>query len=312
MNDSFLREVETRAVQWVRQGGQRALEHFRLPLQVEFKTEGETNPVTEADREIEGLLRSAIAREYPDHAILGEEGTEVDVSERELVWVLDPVDGTTNFWNGLPLFACSAALLWRGEPVVGAVFIPVVPLPAAAVAVAEGGGLRGMPEPLLRSGVVHARRGGGAFLDGTPIRASSASVPLGSNLVGLPAYHARYFHWSGESGRRPGEPRSLGSVCFEMAMVAAGVLQYSLYRRPKIWDVAAGVLAIREAGGEALAWQGERWEPLVCFSPMPKRKKPSEVSLRHWGMSVLTGGSGVVSYAADRIMPITRPSKPTS
>jgi len=168
---------------------------------------------------------------------------------------LDPVDGTTNFWNGLPLFACSAALLWRGEPVVGAVFIPVVPLPAAAVAVAEGGGLRGMPEPLLRSGVVHARRGGGAFLDGTPIRASSASVPLGSNLVGLPAYHARYFHWSGESGRRPGEPRSLGSVCFEMAMVAAGVLQYSLYRRPKIWDVAAGVLAIREAGGEALAWR---------------------------------------------------------
>jgi len=312
LSDNFLREVETRAVQWVRQGGQRALDHFRLPLHVEFKTEGATNPVTEADREIEGLLRSAIEREYPDHAILGEEGTEVDVSEREFVWVLDPVDGTTNFWNGLPLFACSAALLWCGEPVVGAVFIPVMPLPAAEATMAGGDAQAGGSESVLRSGVIHARLGGGTYLEEVSIRASRADVPTGSSLVGLPAYHARYFHWAGAHGKRPGEPRSLGSVCFEMAMAAAGILQYSLYRRPKIWDVAAGVLTIREAGGEALAWQGERWEPLVRFSPMSKRKKPSEVALRHWGMSVLAGGSRVVSYAAERIVPITRPSKPTS
>lgn len=303
LDDAFLEQVEARAIQWVCEGGRRALHHFRLPLHVEFKTEGRTNPVTDTDWEIEGYLRATIAKEYPDHAILGEEGTEVEVAEHDFVWVLDPVDGTANFWNGLPLFACSAGLLWRGEPVVGAVFLSVVPLPATEMPGARAKGGEGDQVPRLRSGVVHARRGGGACLEGVPIQASRAPVPAGSNLVGLPGYHTRQFHWVGSPRKRPGEPRFLGSICYEMALVAAGVLQYSVYRRPRVWDVASGVLIVREAGGHSLCWEGDRWKPLTRFDAMGNPENPWESDLRHWRMPVLVGGSQAAWYAAERLRP---------
>lgn len=303
LSESLLREVETRAIQWVREGGRRALAHFRLPLRVEFKAKGETSPVTDADREIEGYLRDAITREYPDHGILGEEGTEKEVEERGFFWALDPVDGTANFWNGLPLFACSAALLWHGEPVVGAVFLSVIPLPVAEKSNGRGMAETRAPVPHLRGGVIHARRDGGACLEGVPIQASRVSTPGGSQLIGLPGYHSRQFKWVGSPRMRPGEPRSLGSICYEMALVATGVLQYSVYRRPNVWDVASGVLIVREAGGRSLLWRGERWEPFSRFYPMPNPKKAEENGFRFWSLPLLVGGSQTALYAAERLRP---------
>ena len=333
-DDGLLEYIESRAVQWVREAGGMALGLFGHPLHVEFKAEGRLSPVTEADRGIEAFLRAAIAGEFPDHAILGEEGTEMDVAAREFVWVLDPLDGTSNFWNGLPIFACSAALLWRGEPVVGAIFLPAASLPPAALPATAGVKKRlerrpddaavdavvgshgaGLPAPAdrgtdvadsrvsLRSGVIHARRRGGAHLDGVAVSASEEAVPVASHLIGLPGHHGRLFQWVDPSRRRPGEPRCLGSICFEVSMVATGVLLYAVYRRPKVWDVAAGTLIVREAGGESLYWHRDRWEPLLRFDAMANPKAPVQVGLRYWVAPTLVGGRPMAHYAAERLRP---------
>ena len=308
VSESPLPEIESHAVRLVHQAGQMALDRFWRPLQVEYKQEDRTDPVTEADRGIEAFLRSAIARQFPDHAILGEEGTEVEVAGREYVWVLDPVDGTTNFVNGLPLFACSAGVLRWGEPVVGAIFLPVAPRAAGPMtlpgAPAENSTLQ------LRSAVVHAHLGGGAFLDDDPVRACEALIPEASSLSGLPGHHAHQFHRLDRLRRNPGELRCLGSVCFEMSMVATGVFRYAVFRRPKIWDVAAGTLIVREAGGQVLTWTGSSWQALTRFEAMVNPKKVEENGLRFWQGVTLVGGRQVTSYVAEWLRPAAPRPKP--
>ncbi|HZK65922.1 MAG TPA: inositol monophosphatase, partial [Chloroflexota bacterium] len=213
-NGDSLAEIEARAVEMVRQAGQIALARFHRPLQVEFKQANRSDPVTEADREVEAFLRQAITELFPSHGILGEEGTEVDLDGREYLWVLDPVDGTNNYFNGLPLFGCSAGLLLRGEPVVGAIFLPVTPR------VLDGGagkseGVASATPDISRGAVLHARLGGGACLDGRPVRASREPAPESSSLSGLPGHHFHQFLRLKEMRKNPGELRSLGSVCYE-------------------------------------------------------------------------------------------------
>ncbi|MHB1160148.1 MAG: inositol monophosphatase family protein [Chloroflexota bacterium] len=303
-DDKMLEEIEARAVQMVRDAGQMALERFWRPLQVEYKQEDRVDPVTEADRKIESFLRSTIAREYPDHAILGEEGTELEVAEREFLWVLDPVDGTTNFVNGLPLFACSAALLCHGEPAVGAIFLPVAPRAARPVTPLGAGGESATLQ--LRSAVLHARLGGGAYLDGDRVHASEAAEPEPSSLSGLPGHHARQFRRAGRLRQNPGELRCTGSVCYEAAMVATGVFRYAVFRRPKMWDVAAAAAIIREAGGLSMRWTGTEWVDLTRFDPMANPRKPEEIGLRFWESITLVGGMRVARFVAERLRPVTR------
>ena len=293
-----LREIESQITELVRHAGQLALEHFRLPLQVEFKQENRSDPVTQADRAVEEYLKSAISERFPGHAIIGEEGTEVDVERHDFLWALDPVDGTNNFMNGLPLFGCSAGLLYRGEPVVGAIFLPVAP--RAAVQWAAPDGSRSLQ---LGGAVLHARLGGGTFLDDEQVRASEDPKPEPSSLVGLPGHHSHQFQRSGRLRNNPGELRSLGSVCYETGMVACGIFRYAIFRHPQLWDVAAGVSIVREAGGAALRWNGSTWEPLTRFDPMAPHNKPGEPSLRHWTGTVLLGGSESARFVAERIQP---------
>ena len=297
----YLQEIEGSIAAIVREAGQVALRHFQLPLQVEYKQKDRSDPVTLADREVEEHLRSAIAREFPDHGILGEEGTQVEVESRDYLWVLDPVDGTTNFLNGLPLFGCSAGLLHKGKPVAGAIFLPVAPRPAARCAPPDGTSDSG---PLQLGGaVLHARLRGGTWLDGERVQASDEAMPQPTSLVGLPGHHSRQFQRGERMRQSPGEVRCLGSVTYETAMVACGILRYSIFRGPWLWDMAAGTLLVKEAGGEALIWKGNGWEPLVRFKPMASRKDPKDVSLRHWNATVLVGGGKMAWFVADRVRP---------
>ncbi|MBI4575244.1 MAG: inositol monophosphatase, partial [Planctomycetes bacterium] len=107
-----------------------------------YRLKARRNLVTEADTASERLIAARIRAAWPDHGLLGEEGTRHPGGGR-WTWVVDPLDGTTNFLNGLPLFAVSIALLEEGVPVVGAVFVP---WPRAS-----------------RGRVLHARKGGGAW-----------------------------------------------------------------------------------------------------------------------------------------------------
>ncbi|HWO94580.1 MAG TPA: inositol monophosphatase [Dehalococcoidia bacterium] len=267
--------IRSEAARLAGEAGELVTEYFRRPLEVRFKSDkGDSDPVTQADEASERFLREAILSRFPGHAVLGEEGRDVagDASSA-WVWVLDPVDGTTNYLNGLALFGVSVGVLHLGRPVAGAIYLPsgVVAAPV----------------------VVHAAVGQGAACADEPIvredRAGS-----GARIGGVPGGGMRRFRGPAPAGVRLGEPRVLGSISYEMALVALGVLQYAIFARPRIWDVAAGAVIVREAGGSVLTQQAGRWAPLDGFGT--SSSAADGLDLREWRAPVVAGDGDVAAY----------------
>ncbi len=278
-----LKEIEDQAVTFAHKAGEILLSQFRKPLAIEYKSRDRRDPVTQADREAEDWLRGAISNVFPDHGIVGEENPNSAHGSADFVWVLDPLDGTTNFLNGLPVFASSIGVLYRGRPAVGAVFVPD----------ANGGS------------VVHARKGGGAFHDGRPLSVAPNAEPERGRLTGMPSYYWRMWGFKDGLRMRLGEIRSLGSIAYEMTLVARGAMQLCLFAQPKIWDVAAGVLLINEAGGRVLEKSGRRakWSQFTEFG----NEAVSLAELHGWRASILAGNTDVATHAGDRVHLRARP-----
>jgi myo-inositol-1(or 4)-monophosphatase len=191
---------------------------------------GQRSLVTVADLRSEELIRSGLERAFPGVPILGEEqGGE----ERRagLLWIVDPLDGTTNFAHRLPMWAVSIALVEDADPVVGVIEAP------------------------LQGERFHGVRGGGAFLGEAPLRVSSTRA-LGDALVATGfAYERHRLPASNTSNHTRmvmacRDVRRCGAAALDLAYVAAGRLDgfWELYLSP--WDLAAGTLLVREAGGE--------------------------------------------------------------
>ena len=193
--------------------GQTLMGYFGSSLDVEYKDERETDPVTNVDREVQGDLVRAISEAYPEHGIVGEEDEDVGGEPApDYVWVLDPLDGTKNFMNGLPIFASSIGVLYLGAPVAGAVYTPW---------------------PGETEGVVlHARKGGGAHAGGERIILADAHEPVPSRLTTLPESFRRAYRFDAPMKGRTGELRITGSTVYELAMAARGVVQYSFSGAP--------------------------------------------------------------------------------
>ena len=277
-----LEELDSFARHLASQAGALVMEHFLKPHQVEYKSRGRRSPVTEADRASEEYLAHAIEERYPDHAILGEESPERALKESEFLWVLDPLDGTTNFLNGMPVFAVSVGLLYQGRPTVGSIFVPY---PGR-----EGGSL------------FHARAGGGAYQDEEPLHVAPAGHPGAGWIAMLPGRYSRFLSFRGAMGANHGEVRALGSICYEATLVCRGVAQYSLFTAPRLWDVAAAALLVQEAGGLVLVGRGlRRWEPLEAFPyPYPDGDSNGD-SLTRWSCPMVMGNAAVASFVAARV-----------
>ena len=269
-----LAEIEEQAAAIVGRAGGLLLERYRQPILLEFKDDKRADPVTAADRAVEQLVTDELRSRFPAHGILGEEGTQ-EALGAEYVWVLDPLDGTANFAGRLPFFGVSLALLRNGVPVVGCLFVPF--------------------GPNLVPGVLRCSYGNGANIDGHALRLEAGPFrPTGP--VALPPSFAWMFALRGDLAKRPGEPRNLGSICYELAMVASGGFQYAAFVRPKIWDVAAGVLLVREAGGDALVWNGRSWRSFDRFRAPPARTDGKRTGLRDWARPLLAAGPGGLGH----------------
>lgn len=289
-----LAEIEEHATKIAGEAGALLLDVFRASssvssggtLEVEYKDKHQRDPVSEADRSAEQHLRSTILTRFPDHAVLGEEGEDSGSDAAEYVWVLDPLDGTTNFVNGLPLFTVSVGVLRWGHPAVGAIWCSASP---------NGG-----------AGTFSAHAGGGARLDGVRVsvegRAAHGAKQLPHRLAAYPGNFGAFLTLSHRRGLHTGEPRTLGSTAYECALVSAGVLQSAIFWGPKIWDVAAGVTIVREAAGSALTRDRGRWHELTYFragtdrSGAPKR-------LREWGAPVVIGSPAVATSLVQALRP---------
>jgi myo-inositol-1(or 4)-monophosphatase len=204
----------------------------------EIRKKGIIDLVTEVDVTVEKMVRALIAERYPGHDVLGEElGGPGDGERSRHCWICDPLDGTTNFAHGLPLYCSTIALEVDGELRVGAVYDPT------------------------RDELFTAIRGGGAFLNGEPIRVSTAATLIDSLLVtGFPySVQEKLEEMLGLFGRFLSKARAvrrLGSAALDMCYVAAGRLDGFWEEGLNAWDIAGGVLIVQEAGGRITSLDG--------------------------------------------------------
>lgn len=244
LTPALLAELERAAAEFARAAGARIARAAGRPRAVDFKAPLDrrphnSNPVTQVDREVESFLRSCVQQRFPGHAIIGEEhGTSAPSAHTaaQPTWVLDPVDGTTNFINGLPLFASSVGVLYRGWPVAGAIWCAST--------------------PALRPGVYHARRGAALCLDGEPVARAGAASWRG--IAAEPGHAPRLGGtW---------DTRMLGSATLECALTAAGVLRVVHLAHPALWDAAAAACLLQAAGCSVQVADAQaRWHPLERF-----------------------------------------------
>lgn len=216
-------EVARRCAQ---EAGERALAQFRRPQEVTVKGRG--NLVTQTDLEIETYLQQELTQEFPDHRVLSEE-TAADTDTAGWVWVVDPLDGTHNFVSGIPFFCANLALCHEGEPMVAVTYDP------------------------NHEEAFWAERGRGAWVNDQPARVSSKptvqasvlGVDLGYNdRLGRAALGLLHQLFPGvQSVRIP------GSAALGLAYAACGRYDLFLHHDLFPWDIAAGILLVREAGG---------------------------------------------------------------
>ena len=228
------------AIEAVTRAGETQLASFGTGVRIDKK--GAIDLVTEIDLKIEREFRQLIAERFPDHGVLGEEfGASGDRDAVEpYCWVFDPVDGTTNYAHGLPIFCSSLALEIDGHIAVGAIYDPT------------------------RRELFTAERGHGAWLNGRPLRVSSEDTLLDSLLVtgfhyGIQRDPEELVGLFREFLTRARAVRRLGSAALDLCYVAAG--RFDGYWESKIqpWDVAAGGLIVEEAGGRVTTITGERF-----------------------------------------------------
>lgn len=195
------------------------------------------DPVSEIDGRVETLLRERLGECFSAHDIIGEEIDHRPSLGHDFPWAVDPIDGTANFINSFPLFASSVGVIYRGQPIAGAVWCST--------------------SHALEASVYHATVDRPLRFNGAPL--DSASNPaIRRRLGGEPYASTGAPHgWDG---------RKTGSAAIECAFVAAGILEIAWFERPNIWNVAGGLALVRAAGGDILEHQPEGWRSFPGFS----------------------------------------------
>lgn len=222
-------DFRTVAVAAAQQAGKLIADATRTDFRVDYKQGTRTNLVTEVDRRAEAAIIEALSQAFPDHRILAEEGGEGSQQASPYQWVVDPLDGTTNFAHGFPAFCVSIALEVEGRIVLGVVYDP------------------------LRQELFEAEAGHGAFLNGEQLRVSPTATLDTSLLVTGFAYdqegrRSNLEHFSRLVLQAQGIRRT-GSAAMDLCYVASGRIDGFWEMKLCPWDVAAGSLIVTEAGG---------------------------------------------------------------
>jgi myo-inositol-1(or 4)-monophosphatase len=234
---------------WARIGGAIARLSFN---HVAARRKADQSLVTEADEQIERALVERTAMRYLDHGIIGEEGTRHHI-DREFVWAVDPLDGTSAFVAGLPLWGISIGILRRGAPYAGVVYLP------------------------LLDDFYWAGPSSGAFLNDQPIHVAPPRPEQSDDWLAVPSNMHRRFTID-----FCGKTRSLGCTSASLCYVARGSALGALLANSAIWDIAAGLAILQAAGGTVLTLSGQSFDPATMLDggPLPE---PVVIAEKSWG-----------------------------
>ena len=287
--DSELEHIEASVVRAAGEAG--ALVSSRFGGVLEITNKGDKpgkDLVTDVDKASQKLIADIMAETCPDHMLLGEENPpDEEPKAADWLWIVDPIDGTTNFVNSSLIFAVSVAALHCGVPVAAAMWIPWSN---------DDGYL-----------LMHARRGNGAWIGDTKMSVSAPSesgMPVAGLHSAIPRWFRRAFDVQKPLIGNMGELRDGGSSCYEQFMVARGSMQYSITGFAFTWDFAAGTLLTREAGGKVLALDSNRrFTEFRGWGSDYANDSATYGRMRKWKGLVLSGAPETVDFIADNLRP---------
>jgi myo-inositol-1(or 4)-monophosphatase len=217
------------AVQAAKAAGRIHKLHYGHVRHIRFKSKDKLNLVTEVDQLCEKAVLSLLKARFPGHNFWGEESGQ-QKNQSDFTWLVDPLDGTTNYAHAYPFFCCSVALVQKGNPIVGVVY------------------------DALRDECFTAEKGRGAFLNGKRLHVSATKTLAESLVCTGFAYAVRETHYNLDNFRqfvlKSQGVRRDGSAAMNLAYVAAGRFDGFWERGIQAWDMAAGVLMVTEAGGK--------------------------------------------------------------
>ncbi|WP_455675872.1 inositol monophosphatase family protein [Pradoshia sp.] len=231
-----MKEIHAQAVQWIKEAGQRITQSFETILDIETKS-NMNDLVTNMDKDVEHFFIEKIAERFPDHIVLGEEGSGHDLKELDgVVWIIDPIDGTMNFVHQQRNFAISIGIIENGVGKIGLIY------------------------DVVHDELYHSIRGEGAFLNDKRIEPMK-EAKLEESIVGLNAI------WLTDNKKIDKDitaklvrdvrgTRSYGSAALELIYVATGRMNAYISMRLAPWDFAGGSIIIEELGGVVTDLQG--------------------------------------------------------
>ena len=264
------------------EAGKFVMNYFDKDFEV-FSKDTKNNLVTEVDKGCQELIKNKISNRFPDHSIIGEEDGDSSISNiSKFTWVVDPIDGTTNFANGLPNFSISIGLLKNSEPIAGSIWIP-------------------WPNE-NRCLIFSTAKDEGSWIDNRKIDINNPQFSLGEGAISSYSSFSPIF---GNKSRKikpmnirlRGDKRVIGSVAYEMAMLTKGVISFALLGPAFIWDFGAGLLLIKEAGGVVLELDNN-YEPKSEFTSFlnTNYQKDEETfeKLKNWTGKFIAGNPDIM------------------
>ncbi|MFL2665195.1 MAG: inositol monophosphatase family protein [Dehalococcoidia bacterium] len=245
--------------------------------------EGE-NLVTSIDKKSQEIVYEVMIKNFPDHVLLGEEESDYNEKKtKDWMWIVDPIDGTTNYVNKLSIFAISIAILFKGTPVASSITIPSIK---------------------NKKTIMYAIKDQGTWINNKKININhSFDVPKKGILSVTPKWLKNKFTLSDKLIGNLGEIRNIGSTCYELFLVANNQMQYAISGYAHTWDFAAGILLIKEAGGSVMKYS-EKENKFINFEGWSKgylNDEETYSSMQNWKGLILSGNKKIVNHISNNI-----------
>jgi len=265
-----------------------SLDLIRLSIKEDYKISDKNhvkgdNPVTDIDHDSQNLIIKKIKENFPLHGILGEEGNQSESTKSDYLWIIDPIDGTKNFINQLPLYCVSIAVFYKGAPLIGSVGIP-----------------------WDSNAIIYAIKDEGIKSNFSSIKKiANKDKPVPGIISFAPTFFQSSYAINKDFYKHSGELRNLGATALEMALVANGNAQLALSGYAFTWDFAASWILIKESGKEILFGNMEKnkWEDINPWNEFFINGHYNLKKLKSWRGKFVAFDKGLYDYIVNNINP---------